>query len=94
MTRKSATSFHECPAQGCTRKVPHDELACAPHWRKLPWRKRTNLTEAWRLNDFGLHSEALADALDWYRNNDADTEPESRGGYTTTRLEAGSDGAA
>jgi hypothetical protein len=81
--------YHDCPAKGCTKKVRREELACPSHWVKLPWRMRTNLTEAWRLNDLGAHQVALKAALDWYDTHDVDTAPESRGGYTTTSLDTG-----
>lgn len=63
---------HVCPAKGCTRRVVHAELACPTHWRKLPWRMRTNLNHAWRNGDLAGHAEALDAALDWYRTHDLD----------------------
>lgn len=82
---------HECPAHGCTKIINHDQLACPPHWVKLPWRMRTNLTEAWRLQDYSQHRRALNQALQWYRTHDVDASPESRGGHTSTTLESGTD---
>lgn len=63
-------SSHTCPAKGCTRKVTYDQLACPTHWRKLPWRLRTDLSRAWRDNDIDAHAEALAAATTWYATHD------------------------
>lgn len=79
---------HQCPAQRCEVRVPQDQLACRRHWVKLPWRLRTNLNEAWRLNDYTGHMVALKAAMDWYAENDVDAAPESHGGHTTTSLDA------
>jgi len=27
---------HECPANGCTARVPYHQLACRPHWYRIP----------------------------------------------------------
>lgn len=81
---------HECPVQGCSRQVPHEELACPSHWVKLPWRMRTNLSQAFRRRDYVAHCEALEAALDFYRTHDVDALGESRGGHTTTTVSAGS----
>lgn len=61
---------HTCPAKGCTRKVSRDQLACATHWSKLPWRLRTALDHSWRQGDTGTHSSVLSQALAWYATHD------------------------
>lgn len=84
-----ASTMHECPARGCSKAVPFEHLACPAHWRKLPWRMRTDLTEAFRRRDRDAHQDALHAALAFYAKNDVDSLGESRGGFTTTTLEAG-----
>lgn len=61
---------HRCPARGCSRSVPTEELACLTHWRKLPWRMRINLNHSWRNADPAGHAVALAEAMAWYADND------------------------
>ena len=83
-------STHKCQAKGCSIQVPNEELACTTHWRKLPWRMRTDLTHAYRAGDYQAHGEALAAAVQWYVTHDADTAGPSYGGHTTTTLDYGS----
>lgn len=77
---------HRCPAKGCTSAVTQDHLACRKHWVKLPWRMRTNITEAWRNRDSVAHLAAISAAFDFYSTHDVDAEPESHGGHTTTTV--------
>lgn len=79
---------HECPAQGCSERVVFEHLACKRHWVKLPWRMRTNLSEAFRQRDRLAHQDALEAALDFYARHDVDDLGESRGGHTNTTLDA------
>lgn len=79
---------HTCPARNCTLKVAFEELACKRHWRKLPWRMRTNLTQAFRRGDRVAHQEALEAALAFYATHDVDDLGESGGGFTSTTLDA------
>jgi hypothetical protein len=84
----TANPPHTCPAKDCTVKVPFEQLACEDHWVKLPWRLRTNLSQAYRHRDYGAHGVALDAALGWYASHDADGAPEARGGHTTTTVQA------
>lgn len=61
------SSRHECPAIGCTRQVDRSQLACRPHWYKLPSGLRRRIGQAWRQGDMAAHSAALVEAFDWYR---------------------------
>jgi uncharacterized protein (DUF736 family) len=38
---------HECPAIGCTRKLPRHLLMCAPHWRLVPRGLQAEVYAAW-----------------------------------------------
>ena len=84
-------SMHRCPATGCMKQVPKDQLACHKHWAKLPWRMRTNINEAWNNRDNPAHLAAISAAFDWYSTHDVETAPDSHGGSTTTSLEPSTD---
>lgn len=79
---------HTCPARGCNAQVPFEHLACPPHWRKLPWRLRTNLSRAFQELDREAHQEALEAALQFYSTHDVDELGDSLGGHTSTTLDA------
>lgn len=54
---------HECPRDGCERRVPADMLACKQHWFSVPSPLRRALWQAWdggrgALSD--AHIEAMA----------------------------------
>ena len=63
-------STHPCPATGCKRQVPREQLACRPHWYRLPSGLRRRISRAWRDRDMEAHSDALIEAMAWYSEND------------------------
>lgn len=46
MTRQPST--HECPKDGCTRRVPHEQLACRNHWYRVSVTTRGRVNAAYR----------------------------------------------
>lgn len=60
---------HECPAPGCTKRVPHQYLACGTDWRRLPEPLRKAVNVAYRHGTATAHLAAIAAAVDWYRRN-------------------------
>lgn len=56
---------HECPAPGCTRRVPRNKLACAPHWYQLPEELRAKVWRTYRQHGMGSaeHTDAMLDAV-------------------------------
>jgi hypothetical protein len=55
-------STHECPAPGCTKRVPHHMLACRRHYHDLPKVLRNRLYAAWDGGD-GQGSDAHRAAI-------------------------------
>lgn len=58
---------HACPC-GCGAQIPHHQLACRTGWFRLPYDIRTDITSTYR-RDPDAHIEAVAEALDWYREH-------------------------
>lgn len=56
---------HECPAPGCKRRVPHDKLACAPHWYAIPEDVRARVWRTFRRHGMGSpeHTAAITEAV-------------------------------
>lgn len=53
---------HECPADGCDRRVPYEMLACAYHYRLLPKPLRNRLYRTWR-DGAGAGTQAHREAV-------------------------------
>ena len=57
---------HECPKNGCTRRVPSHMLACRNHWYAIPAPLRSAVWNAWQ-NGAGAgspeHSAAISAAV-------------------------------
>lgn len=67
---------HTCPG-GCGNQVVRRLFSCTTCWRRLPLDYRTPiLTSRWA-NDWGAHSHALVDAMQWFRA-DADERAAQR----------------
>lgn len=82
---------HECPAPGCSRKVPFDQLACRDHWYALPKDLRDEVWAAFRRNGQGSprHQNAVGEAIRWLRENVRDATAEAA--RESKRLDAISD---
>lgn len=63
---------HPCP--GCGKSTPYQHLACGPCWRALPDDLRRRVNVAWKRKqlDPREHREAMAAAVAWYRNRNAE----------------------
>ncbi len=61
---------HGCSGD-CGAWVPRGRLACPPCWYRLPGDLRAAVNEAYRHRSVNpaAHRAALADAMNWYRNN-------------------------
>jgi hypothetical protein len=57
---------HHCPRNGCTRRVPPDQLMCREDWYAVPKPVRNAVWRAWR-NGAGAgsreHQAAIAAAV-------------------------------
>lgn len=42
---------HDCPAAGCPRRIPFEQMACRLHWFALPPDLRRRVGRAWRSGD-------------------------------------------
>jgi hypothetical protein len=42
------TGSHQCPADGCTRRVPAHQLMCRTDWYRVPKPLRNAVYAAWR----------------------------------------------
>lgn len=62
---------HDCPAPGCVRPVPHDQLACNSDWYRLPRPLRTSVWTAYKLHGHGSteHQSAVRLAVRWYHEH-------------------------
>lgn len=54
---------HDCPRQGCGRRVPSHMLACARHWYQVPKPLRLAVWAAWN-NGAGAGTMAHRGAID------------------------------
>lgn len=54
---------HRCPADGCTRLVPNEQLACRIHWARVSRPTQRRVYAAYRSGDNGAHLAALHDAI-------------------------------
>lgn len=60
-----ADTTHECPANGCTRRVSSEMLACAPHWRRVPNATKLAVYRTFRRGrNLPPHIEAMARAIE------------------------------
>lgn len=53
---------HECPADGCTRRVRREQLACRNHWFRVSKATRERVWEAYRTGS-GDHGDAIVQAI-------------------------------
>lgn len=60
---------HECPAPGCTRRLPFHILACRDHWRRLPRDLQRAVTRSWSHGPTEAYALARADAVEWWEQN-------------------------
>lgn len=58
---------HACPAPGCTKQVPHNQLTCRGHWFSVPQEIRSRLWSAYRSNDGARHAQAMADCISFLK---------------------------
>lgn len=61
-------STHECPIDGCPKRVDHHQLMCLSHWRMVPGEIGRKLYRAYdRGRGIGsnAHAEAMHDAVHW-----------------------------
>lgn len=60
-------SDHDCPAPGCTRRVPYEQLACRSHWYAIPKMLRLAVWSAYRTHGPGSkeHRDAITAAIDY-----------------------------
>lgn len=61
-SRSVSRSTHECPAPGCTERVPTHRLACPTHWYAIPADLRGELWDAYR--NYGPLSAKHCDAIE------------------------------
>ena len=57
---------HECPRNGCTRRVPPDQLTCPPDWHAIPKTFRRAVWTAWddgRGDGSPAHTAAIRAAI-------------------------------
>jgi len=61
---------HECPAPGCSKRVPHDMLACRRHYHELPKALKRELYRAWDGGDGAgspEHDAAMQACVEFWR---------------------------
>lgn len=70
--RRAPQDTHSCPGR-CGRQVPNRLFACGPHWYRLPRDMQRGITGNRRGTD--AHWQAIADAMDWHREQDERKTP-------------------
>ena len=56
---------HRCPGPDCTRTVPDEMLACAPHWYRVTSVTRARVWVTYRSDPGGeAHRAAVAQAIE------------------------------
>ena len=61
----AADTTHECPARGCTRRVPRSKLMCFDHWAMVPAPIQRAVYDAYRRQPGGSdHWTAINDAIE------------------------------
>lgn len=60
---------HTCPRPECDLDVSDEMFACRPDWYALPADIRSAIWAAWRGGDAAGHADAMADAVEWYREH-------------------------
>jgi hypothetical protein len=55
---------HECPKDGCLRRVRRSQLACATHWQLVSKPTQREVYAAYRSGNLGRHVAAMQDAVD------------------------------
>lgn len=61
------TAAHECPGR-CGTSVARARFACPACWRRLPMALRRAITMAHNAREVAAHRAAMADAMDWLRD--------------------------
>ena len=64
-----ADTTHQCPAPGCTVRVPQERLACARHWYMLPAELRQQLWRAYRRGTIVEHAAVLSRCVAWFEEH-------------------------
>lgn len=54
---------HECPRNGCVRRVGDEMLACRTHWYLVSPATRRRVWTTYKAGDVDEHREAMADAI-------------------------------
>lgn len=57
---------HDCPIDGCTKRIPHAVLMCRHHWAKVPRQLQGAVYRAWargRGAGTDAHTTAIAAAV-------------------------------
>lgn len=54
---------HECPRDGCPRRVPRHQLACKAHWFAVSPATRREVNAAYRSGNLGRHVAAMQTAI-------------------------------
>lgn len=57
-----ASTAHDCPATGCTRRIARHQLMCRTHWYMVPKPLRDAVYDAYR-HGLGAGSPAHRDAI-------------------------------
>jgi hypothetical protein len=47
----AVSDLHDCPADGCPKRLPFEMMACRKHWFVLPPALRRDINRAWRTGD-------------------------------------------
>lgn len=55
--------MHECPKDGCTRRVSTEMLACRSHWYQVTPATRRRVWSAYQSGDTDAHHKAIVDAI-------------------------------
>lgn len=58
-----ADSTHECPRDGCVRRVPRERLACPRHWAAVRPYTKSLVYAAYRDGDIAAHAAAMREAI-------------------------------
>lgn len=74
---------HQCPRPECPRTVPDDLFACRGDWYALPRAIRDDIWRGYLDGQTADHAQAMADAIEWYREHPPKTPRATRTGGET-----------
>lgn len=63
MSSALGDATHECPAEGCERRVARSMLACRKHWARVSRTTQAEVYAAYRSGDATRHWEAMQTAI-------------------------------